>query len=68
MSAPTTAPAPGTAVRYHGSVTKAHGPAVVVGPCDCLPCWESWSHDPRFELVSHVTGGTLHHARPGSFT
>ena len=61
----TPAPARGEAVDYHGSITQAHGPAVVLGECPCRGC----RYLPETTYVLKLpTGRVLDHVRQRSFT
>lgn len=55
----------GDRVIYHGSVTEAHGPAVVVSECPCGTCQVQGLT--RYILTGLETGLVLSHVRAGSF-
>ena len=63
---------PGQPITYHGSLTKHHGPAVLLGLCDCgaRPCRDYIYAAPElWRYKIEVTGRrTVEHVRRGSFS
>lgn len=65
--------APGTVVRYHGSITNAHGEYLYAGLCGCFDtdecedgCIDDYPN--RHQLQDPHSPGAMLHARRSSFT
>ena len=61
-----------SAGEYHGSIVRAHGPAIVLGDCECVPCsrLDPWDPARRRDVWVTLDGHTvtLKHVRGTSFT
>lgn len=58
-------PVRGEQVIYHGSITEAHGPAVILGECLCNRCYQL-AEMPY--VLRTEAGRVLDHVRLRSFT
>lgn len=59
---------PGQPVTYHGSITRNHGPAVVLGACPCRLCAIEFVATANRRYFVLCTDGVMSHVRETSFT